>query len=193
MPFQRTFSGAPWESQVGYCRALRAGDRVFVTGTAPVAEGGGVHAPGDAYAQARRCFEIMERALRDVGAELSDVTRTRMFVTDIERWAEFGRAHAEAFGAHPPTTTMVEVRRLIDPAMLIEIEADAVVERLSGSYSHSMVAGGFELTSYVTRLTPSTSLMIRVEMRPRTSWGNGYQSAVIPSRDVTARRASTLS
>jgi enamine deaminase RidA (YjgF/YER057c/UK114 family) len=128
MAFQRAFSGAPWEAQVGYCRALRAGDRVFVTGTAPVAEGGGVHAPGDAYAQARRCLEIVARALAELGAGLEHVTRTRMFVTDIARWAEYGRAHAEAFGDHPPTTTMVEVRRLIDPEMLIEIEADAVVE-----------------------------------------------------------------
>lgn len=127
MSFQRVFSGAPWEARVGYCRALRAGDRVFVTGTAPVAEGGSVHAPGDAYGQARRCFQIIEEALRGVGAALSDVTRTRMFVTDIERWEDFGRAHAEVFGKHPPTTTMVEIRRLIHPDMLIEIEADAVV------------------------------------------------------------------
>jgi len=127
MPFQRVYSGAPWEAQVGYCRALRAGDRIFVTGTAPVAEGGNVYAPGDAYAQARRCFEIMKRALAELGAGMADVARTRMFVTDIERWPEYGRAHAEAFGDHPPTTTMVEVRRLIDPDMLIEIEADAVV------------------------------------------------------------------
>jgi len=98
-----------------------------VTGTAPVAEGGGVHAPGDAYSQARRCFELIERALADVGASLRDVVRTRMFVTDVTRWAEFGRAHKEFFADHPPATTMVEVRALIDPAMLIEIEADAVV------------------------------------------------------------------
>jgi enamine deaminase RidA (YjgF/YER057c/UK114 family) len=129
MTFQRTFSGAPWESQVGYCRAVRAGDHVYVTGTAPVAAGGGVHAPGDAYAQAKRCFEIIERALDELGAELADVVRTRMFVTDISRWAEYGRAHLETFGEHPPATTMVEVRALIDPAMLIEVEADAVVRR----------------------------------------------------------------
>lgn len=128
MPFQRVFTGAPWEARVGYCRALRAGDRIFVTGTAPVAEGGGVYARGDAYAQARRCFAIIEEALTGLGATLADVTRTRMFVTDIARWEEYGRAHAEAFGAHPPATTMVEVRRLIHPDMLIEIEADAVVQ-----------------------------------------------------------------
>ena len=126
MSFQRVFSGAPWESEVGYCRALRSGDRIFVTGTAPVAPEGGVAHVGDAYRQTRRCFEIMGEALAELGASFEDVTRTRMFVTDIERWEEYGRAHGEVFGDHPPTTTMVEVRRLIDPDMLIEIEADAV-------------------------------------------------------------------
>lgn len=128
MEFQRVFSGAPWEEKVGYCRVLRAGERVFVTGTAPVAEGGSVHASGDAYAQARRCLEIIRRSLAEAGVGMERVVRTRMFVTDIARWEEFGRAHREAFGSHPPTTTMVEVRRLIDPEMLIEIEADAVAE-----------------------------------------------------------------
>jgi len=127
--FERVFSGAPWEGRVGYCRALRAGELIFVTGTAPVAEGGGVHAPGDAYAQTRRCLEIIDRALRGLGADLSAVVRTRLFVTDIARWEEYGRAHREAFGEHPPATSMVEVRSLIDPAMLIEIEADAVAPR----------------------------------------------------------------
>jgi enamine deaminase RidA (YjgF/YER057c/UK114 family) len=127
--FERVFSGAPWEGRVGYCRALRAGELIFVTGTAPVAEGGGVHAPGDAYAQTRRCLEIIDRALRGLGADLSAVVRTRLFVTDIARWEEYGRAHREVFGEHPPATTMVEVRSLIDPAMLVEIEADAVAPR----------------------------------------------------------------
>ena len=127
MSFQRVFSGAPWEARVGYCRALRAGDRIFVTGTAPVAKDGGCHAPGDAYAQATRCFEIMAEALAGLGADFSHVTRTRMFVTDIDRWEEYGRAHAETFVDHPPATTLVQVSRLIDPDMLIEIEADAVV------------------------------------------------------------------
>ena len=124
--FERVYSRAPWEQQVGYCRALRAGDLVFVTGTAPIDEDGRPFAPGDAYAQARRCLELIERALRPFGTDRTRIARTRMFVTDIERWAEFGRAHAEFFGEHRPTTTMVEVRRLIEPAMLIEIEADAV-------------------------------------------------------------------
>ncbi|MGW8250621.1 MAG: RidA family protein [Anaerolineales bacterium] len=124
--FQRTYSGAPWESKVGYCRALRAGDRIFVTGTASVDEEGNCYAPGDAYAQTRRCLEIIENALKALGADLSCVVRTRMFVTDISRWQEYGRAHGELFASHPPTTTMVEVRSLIDPLMLVEIEADAI-------------------------------------------------------------------
>jgi isochorismate pyruvate lyase len=126
MEFERTFSGAPWESRVGYCRALRAGQHIYVTGTAPVAEGGGVFAPGDAYAQAKRCLEIIESALANLDVDLSCVVRTRMFVTDISRWQEFGKAHGEFFGEHPPATTMVEVKALIEPEMLIEIEADAV-------------------------------------------------------------------
>lgn len=124
---QRAFSGAPWEDKVGYCRALRSGNQVFVTGTASVAEDGGVHAPGDPYAQAKRCLEILTKALDDVGAKPRDVVRTRMFVTDISMWQDFGRAHHEVFGEHPPTTSMIGVAALIDPAMLIEIEADAVI------------------------------------------------------------------
>lgn len=127
--FQRVTSGAVWEGLVGYCRAVRAGNLVFVTGTAPVDDTGrGVFAPGDAEGQARRCLELIERALAQLGADRTRIVRTRMFVTDIARWAEFGRAHAAFFGAeHRPATTMVEVKALIDPAMLIEIEADAVL------------------------------------------------------------------
>ena len=126
--FQRVSSGAVWEGAVGYCRAVRAGDLVFVTGTAPVDETGrGVVAPGDAEAQARRCLELIERALAQFGADRTRIARTRMFVTDIARWPEYGRAHAAFFGEHRPATTMVEVKALIDPAMLSEIEADAVL------------------------------------------------------------------
>jgi isochorismate pyruvate lyase len=126
--FVRTFSGATWEAKVGYCRALRAGQQIFVTGTASVDEtGAAVHGPGDGYAQARRCLEIIERALVRLGADRTRVVRTRMFVTDIRRWAEFGRAHAEFFAGCPPATSMIQVQALIDLEMLIEIEADAVV------------------------------------------------------------------
>ncbi|HEX2568421.1 MAG TPA: RidA family protein [Polyangia bacterium] len=127
MRIERVHSGAPWESQVGYCRAVRAGSLIVVSGTAPVADDGGVYAPGDPHAQARRCLTIIERALQQLGTDLSTVIRTRMLVTDIRHWAEFGRAHRECFAAHPPATTMVEVRALIHPDMLIEIEAEAVV------------------------------------------------------------------
>ena len=126
MKFQRKFSGAPWESSVGYCRALRAGDHIYVSGTAPVADDGSCFAPGDAYAQTRRCFEIIEHALNALGCDFSCVVRTRMFVTDISRWQEYGRAHGEVFAANPPVTTMVEVNALIDPQMLVEIEVEAV-------------------------------------------------------------------
>ncbi len=118
--FQRVSSRAVWEGRVGYCRALRAGNLVFVTGTASVDESGaGVHAVGDAYGQGRRCLELIERAIAQFGVDRTRIVRTRMFVTDISRWEEFGRAHAEFFGEHRPTTSMVEVRRLIDPEMLI--------------------------------------------------------------------------
>jgi len=123
---QRVFSKAVWEQQVGYCRAIRHGNQVCVTGTAPVDDAGdGVFAPGDAYAQAQRCLALIERALQQLGLARGNVLRTRMFVTDISRWAEYGRAHGEFFKDCPPATTMVEVKALIHPDMLIEIEADA--------------------------------------------------------------------
>ena len=126
-PFERVSSKAVWETQVGYCRAVKAGNLVFVTGTAPVDESGaGVHAPGDAFAQAARCLELIERALAGFGLDRTRIARTRMFVTDIARWADYGRAHAAFFGEHRPATSMIEIKALIDPRMMIEIEADAV-------------------------------------------------------------------
>jgi len=124
-PFERVFTGTAWEPRVGYCRALRAGRHIHVSGCAPVAEDGGVFAPGDAYAQARRCIEIAMTAVTQLGGTAAAVVRTRMFVTDISRWQEYGRAHGEVFAAHPPVTSMIEVKALIDPAMLIEVEVDA--------------------------------------------------------------------
>lgn len=129
MTAQRVFSKAPWELKVGYCRAIKQGNLIFVTGTAAVDDEGKTFAPGDAYAQAKRCLFLIERALEELGADLSSVVRTRMFVTDISKWQEFGRAHGESFRNFPPATTMVEVKALIEPDMLIEIEADAVVAR----------------------------------------------------------------
>ncbi len=124
---RRVFTGAPWEAAVGYARAVRAGDHVWVSGCAPVRADGSVYAPRDPESQARRCLDVAGAALAEVGADLSHVVRTRMFVTDIGQWAAFGRAHRACFGEHPPATSMVEVTRLIDPAMMIEIEVDAFV------------------------------------------------------------------
>lgn len=124
----RVYSGAPWESLVGYCRAVRSGPHIAVTGTAAVGDDGGIVGIGDAYRQTQRCVEIIGTALREAGGGLEHVVRTRIFVTDIDRWAEIGKAHKEAFGEHPPATTMVEVSRLIDPDMLVEIEADAILD-----------------------------------------------------------------
>ena len=105
---------------------MKAGEHIYVSGTAPIDEEGQVFAPGDAYLQARCCLEIMERALQELGCGRESVVRTRMFVTDVGRWEEYGRAHREFFSEHPPATSMVEVRSLIHPDMLIEIEVDAV-------------------------------------------------------------------
>ncbi|VAW01282.1 RidA/YER057c/UK114 superfamily, group 6 [hydrothermal vent metagenome] len=123
----RTFSGSPWESQVGYCRAIRRGPHVWVSGTAPVADDGSCFAPGEPYAQAVKCLQIIEQALAKLDVRMEHITRTRMFVTDISQWSAFGRAHGEIFKAHPPATSMLEVKALIDPKMLIEIEAEAFV------------------------------------------------------------------
>lgn len=120
-------SGAAWEPIVGYSRAIRVGPYVAVSGSAAVDAAGNLVAEGDAYLQARQCIQVIRDALEKAGASLQDVVRTRMFVTDIEQWAEVSRAHQEAFGDVMPATSMVEVTRLIDPAMLVEIEADAIV------------------------------------------------------------------
>ncbi len=124
---QLVSSGTPWESIVGYSRAVRSGNHVFVAGTTSTAPDGTVIGEGDAYAQARQALQIIEHALHQAGAELRHVVRTRMFVTDISRWQEIGRAHSEVFGDIRPAATMVEVQRLIDPAHLVEIEVDAVI------------------------------------------------------------------
>ena len=121
-------SGGPWEDVVGYSRAVRAGNHVSVAGTTAAQPDGTVFGGDDAYAQARRCFEIIEAALREAGASMADVVRTRMFVIDISRWEEFSRAHGEFFREVKPAATMVEVQRLMTPEMLIEVEVDAVVE-----------------------------------------------------------------
>lgn len=120
-------SGAPWEARVGYCRAVRKGPHISVSGTAPVGTDGKVIGVGDPYTQAQRCIEIIAAALAEAGAGLEHVVRTRIFVTDIGQWEAVGRAHGEAFADIRPATSMVQVAALIDPDMLVEIEADAFV------------------------------------------------------------------
>jgi len=122
---RRVSTGTKWEPIVGYSRAVRVRDRIYVTGTTATDERGEVVGEGDAYAQAVQAIRNIERALSKLGAGLEHVVRTRMFVTDISRWEEFGRAHGEFFGESLPATSMIEISRLIDPRMLVEIEADA--------------------------------------------------------------------
>jgi enamine deaminase RidA (YjgF/YER057c/UK114 family) len=116
-----------WEPFVGYSRAVRVGDHVFVSGTTATNESGALVAPGDAYGQTIQVLENLKRALERAGASMGDVVRTRMFVTDISLWKEYGRAHGEYFRDIRPVTSMLEVKALIDPAMMIEIEADALI------------------------------------------------------------------
>ena len=129
MSTRRTFqTGAPWEPLVGYSRAVRVGNVVEVTGTVASDASGTVMHPNDPYGQTKYALHKIAGVLKEAGASVSDVVRTRMFVTDIARWEEYGRAHAEMFGTIRPCTTMVEVSRLIGPEFLIEIEATAIIE-----------------------------------------------------------------
>jgi enamine deaminase RidA (YjgF/YER057c/UK114 family) len=122
---RRYASGTPWEPVVGYSRAVRCGPFLWVTGTTATVEDGSIVGIGDAYAQASQCFKNIEKALRALDASLADIVRTRMFVTDIRRWEAIARAHREFLGSIMPATSMIEVKGLIHPDMLVEIEADA--------------------------------------------------------------------
>ena len=121
----RLGSGSPWEGIVGYSRVVVRGDTAWVSGTTSTVDGAVAH-PGDAAAQTRQALAIIRQSLERAGFTGADVVRTRMYVTDISRWEEIGRAHGEVFGDVRPATSMVQVAALIDPAMLVEIEADAV-------------------------------------------------------------------
>jgi enamine deaminase RidA (YjgF/YER057c/UK114 family) len=125
-------SGSPYEPVVGFSRAVRVGSRVVVAGTAPVMTGG-ADPPPDAYAQAKRCLEIIESALREAGASLADVVRTRVYLVRTADFEEVGRAHGEAFSEIRPANTTLTVAELVDPRWLVEIEAEAVVTDQGGS------------------------------------------------------------
>jgi len=128
---QNISSGAKWEDIVGYSRAVRVGSVVEVTGTAAVDDQGQIVGVGDPYRQTQFIIAKIEYALQAAGASLADVIRTRIFVTDISRWEEIGRAHREAFGAIKPATSMIEIRALIEPGMMVEIEASAIISDTS--------------------------------------------------------------
>lgn len=128
MPKQLVSSGSPFEKSIGFSRAVRVGNTITVSGTAPIAPGGGTAYPGDLYRQTLTCIEIIKNAMESAGGALSDVIRTRIMLTDIDRWQEAAKAHGEFFGEIRPASTFVEVSRFLDADWLVEIEADAVVE-----------------------------------------------------------------
>ena len=124
---QLVSSGSPYEKPIGFSRAVRVGNMVFVSGSAPIGPDGKTVGVGDAAAQTRRCLDVIGEALHEAGADLRHVVRTRMFLTDASLWEQVGRAHGEVFGDIRPAATMVEVSGLLDPDWMIEIEADALI------------------------------------------------------------------
>ena len=124
---QKISSGSEWESKVGYSRAVKTGNLIFVSGTTSIGKNGDIVGKGDVYQQTKQCILNIERALKKAGASLEDVVRTRTFITDMDEWEAFGKAHGEFFGEINPAATLVEVSRLIHPDLLVEIEVDAVM------------------------------------------------------------------
>lgn len=128
MTKQKYSSGSPYESVVGYSRAVRIKNMIFVSGTAPMAEDGSTVYPGDLYQQSKKCLEIVQKAIENLGGNMKNVVRTRVYLTDAVRWKEAGKAHGEFFGNIRPASTFVEVSRLLRDDWLVEIEADCVID-----------------------------------------------------------------
>lgn len=121
-------SGSPYEKPIGFSRAVRIGNTIAVSGTGPITPDGRTACPGDAYGQAKRCLEIIRKAIEDAGGRVENVIRTRMLLTDVSKWEEVARAHGEVFSEIRPASTMVEVKGLVQPDWLVEIEADCLVD-----------------------------------------------------------------
>ena len=128
MPRTSTTSGSPYEDSIGFCRAVRVGNHIFVAGTGPIGADGKTAAPDDAYGQAKRCMEIIEQAITDLGGSITDVVRTRTYLVNVDDWQAVGRAHGEMFKDIKPAATMLAVHQLIGNDWLVEIEAECVVE-----------------------------------------------------------------
>jgi len=126
---KRISSGSPFEETIGFSRAIRTGNRILVSGTAPISEGGSTAFPGDVYRQAFFCLQIIEKAITQAGGKMEDVVRTRVYLTDADTWKQAGRAHGEYFRKIRPASTFVEVSRLVDPEWMVEIEAECEIGR----------------------------------------------------------------
>jgi enamine deaminase RidA (YjgF/YER057c/UK114 family) len=128
MPKELISSGSPFEKDIGFSRAVKIGNIIAVSGTAPIAPDGTAAFPGDLYAQTRHCLEIVEEAIANGGGDLDNVVRTRVYLTDISRWKEAAKAHGEFFGEIQPASTFIEVKGLVNPEWMVEIEADCYIE-----------------------------------------------------------------
>jgi enamine deaminase RidA (YjgF/YER057c/UK114 family) len=181
---KRIASGTPWEPVVGYSRAVRAGDWVAISGTTATDERGTIVGVGQMYVQARQALDNIARALEAAGLVLSDVVRTRMFVTDIERFQDAARAHREFFGEHPPASTLVEVRRLVHPQMMIEIEVDAVAAPTAQSTAPAAAPAAMRAPSAPPKAAP------RAAAAPKAASAPKPKAAAKPKTPATKKKAA---